>query len=150
MLTSHVGLPIKMHASVFTRKLFLVLAVRVMPLLLVERWPLLLMMRRPSSRSSCCDDVALLQHAQARADDRRVREAKDLPPFRRRVRLDGLLEPGDLLVVDDDLVGGHLASKAAPGSSTASSAAQEIQEIFKQAACRSQGEVGRGTVHEYE
>ena len=46
---------------------------------------------------------ARLKHAQARADGRRVREDEDLPAVCRRVRLDNVLEPLELLVVD-----GHL------------------------------------------
>ena len=47
---------------------------------------------------------ARLEHAQARADGRRVREDEDLPAVYGRVRLDNVLEPLELLVVDGHLV----------------------------------------------
>ena len=55
--------------------------------------------------AAAVDHVALLQHAQPRADDRRVREAEDLPPLRGGVVLDRLLKPSDLLIVHHHLVG---------------------------------------------
>ena len=50
--------------------------------------------------------VALLQHAKARADDRGVREDEDAPAILGRVVLDGLLEPLQLLIINEHLVGG--------------------------------------------
>ena len=58
--------------------------------------------------AAAVDHVALLQHAQPRADDRRVREAEDVPAVLGRVLGNLLLEPRDLRVVDDDLVRGVL------------------------------------------
>ena len=55
--------------------------------------------------------VARLQHAQARADGRRMREDEDLPAVCRRVRLDNVLEPLELLVVD-----GHLVARVLCGA----------------------------------
>ena len=54
---------------------------------------------------------ARLKHAQARADGRRVREDEDLPAVCRRVRLDNVLEPLELLVVD-----GHLVARVLCGA----------------------------------
>mmetsp|Transcript_13471 Transcript_13471/g.52928 ORF Transcript_13471/g.52928 Transcript_13471/m.52928 type:complete len:586 (+) Transcript_13471:1619-3376(+) len=54
------------------------------------------------------DDVALLEDAEAGADDGRVREAEDLPAVLEGVLLDGLHEPVELLLVDGHLVRGVL------------------------------------------
>ena len=52
------------------------------------------------------DDVALLEHAEAGADDGGVREAEDLPAVFVGVLLDGLHEPVELFLVDGHLVRG--------------------------------------------
>ena len=56
--------------------------------------------------AAAVDDVALLEHAQARADHGRVREAENLPPVLVRVLLHGLDEPVELLLVHRHLVRG--------------------------------------------
>mmetsp|Transcript_104045 Transcript_104045/g.279485 ORF Transcript_104045/g.279485 Transcript_104045/m.279485 type:complete len:543 (+) Transcript_104045:119-1747(+) len=58
--------------------------------------------------TAAVDNVALLEDAERRANDRGVREAEDLPTFLIRMLLDDLLEPLQLLLIDGDLVRGVL------------------------------------------
>mmetsp|Transcript_3508 Transcript_3508/g.6415 ORF Transcript_3508/g.6415 Transcript_3508/m.6415 type:complete len:313 (+) Transcript_3508:763-1701(+) len=66
--------------------------------------------------AAAIDHMVLLQHAQSRSVGRGVRKDKDLPPVGGWVVNERLLEPGELRVVDGDLVRGVLGLAKDGGS----------------------------------